>query len=78
MSITIDQGGELKASLDILKQMAPGVDQEDVCKLLPLKVAVELEGENIVKVYQQCCWKYRVSFRLCHCKVFKKFTDVWI
>ncbi|KAF6725705.1 hypothetical protein FQA47_013566 [Oryzias melastigma] len=49
--ISTVQGGEFKTSWDILQQMAPGVEQEDMYDLLPLKVDVDVEGENIIKVH---------------------------
>lgn len=46
------QGGELKTSIDIVKEMAHVVEVEEIYDLLPLKVDVSLEGDNIVEVHK--------------------------
>lgn len=44
--------GELKTSIDVVKEMAHEVDVEYMHYLFSLKVEVAFEGKNIVKVYK--------------------------
>lgn len=46
------QGAELKTSIDVVQKMAQVVEVEEIYDLLPLKVDVSLEGDNIVEVYK--------------------------
>lgn len=45
-------GGEMSTSMEILKGFVPGVDIEQIYKLIPLKMEVSMEGESKVDVHQ--------------------------